>query len=96
VLVHVLAGRDRLRGDADRLAVLPHLLARGDVDEGELVSVGDGVAHGHVAPGGLEFGAGLEVAPGQRNRVAWVQLQDGLGQLSGHRPFWTHACEGSR
>jgi hypothetical protein len=67
--VHVLAGRDRLRGDPDRLAVLAHLLARGDVDEGELVPVGDGVAHGHAAPGRLDLDAGLELAPGQRHRI---------------------------
>ncbi len=75
MLVDVLAGRDRLGGDPDRLAVLAHLLARGDVDERELVAVGDGVAHRHVAPGPLELGAGLELVAGERHGIPGMQLQ---------------------
>ena len=75
MLVHVLAGRDRLRGDPDRLPVLAHLLSGGDVDERELVAVGDRVAHGHVAPGPLELGAGLELVAGERHGIPGMQLQ---------------------
>ena len=96
MLVDVLAGRDRLRGDPDRLPVLEHLLARGDVDEGDLVAVGNRVADGHAAPGALELGARLELAAGERHRVSGVKLEQCAGEIHGQPPFCTHACAGSR
>ena len=96
MLVDVLAGRDRLRGDPDRLAVLEDLLAGGDVDQGELVAVGHRVADGDVAPGAAQLGAGGELAARQRHRIAGVKLDEDVGELHGHRPFCTHAWAGSR
>ena len=96
MLVDVLAGRDRLRGDPDRLAVFQDLLAGGDVDQRELMAVGHRVADGDVAPGPAQLRAGGELAARQRHWIAGVKLDEDVGELHRHRPFCTHAWAGSR
>ena len=49
VHVHMRAGRDRLRGDADHLAVFPHRVSRRDRRDGDFMAGGNRLARGDIA-----------------------------------------------
>src|SRR5205085_11539346 len=71
--VDMEAGRDRLRGESDDLAVAPHRLARGDPPRGDLVPRRNALlAHDTFLQ---EVGAGFELAAGDDDVVGGIETQ---------------------
>src|SRR5690606_32339909 len=78
--VHVLAGADVARRDADHLPVLVHGTARGDVPQRDLVPARDGVEHADdAARGEVDGVARREVARRDGDVVLGPQDEHGRG-----------------
>ncbi len=73
VRVHVLAGRDRLAGEADDLVVAAHRLAGGDGARGDLVARGDQPPDGDV----LDLGAAHELGARDQDVVLRMESDEG-------------------
>jgi hypothetical protein len=81
--VDVVAGRDRLRGEADDLPVATDGVALGDGADRDLVAGRDHLADGDLAIPGLEAGPRQERHLGDDDVVPFVELDRDVGEGDG-------------